>query len=39
MRVALSILSFLAVLTVADHLLAGGYYAARTVQIVRAVLN
>ena len=32
MRVAPSLLSFLAILTVADHMLAGGYYAARTVQ-------
>ena len=43
MRVAMSILSFLAVLTIADHLVADGYYSERTLALaahmIRAMLN
>jgi hypothetical protein len=35
----MSILAFLAILTIADHLVTGGFYTERTVQMIVAILN
>jgi hypothetical protein len=34
MRVVLSIVSFIAILAIADHLLTGGYYTSHTVALI-----